>query len=340
MKARMPYLLPFIVGGAMCLLPTFLGPYYMNIAVLTLMWAYLSTCWNIVGGFAGQHSYGHSMFYGIGAYAVAYLGTRFGINPWVAAIAGFALAAALGWFVGYVTFRFDMKATYFALVTIALAEAAVFIVSNIPALGGAKGIEIPVTADNLLRMQTGNLSFFFFLGLILNVGALLLTIFLCRRKFFFNLMAVRDDETAAASLGINPVKNQIIAVTLSAGLCSFAGVLYAQYLLYVNPIMFGSMVGVQIVLYALVGGEGRVWGPFIGALIMVPAVEYTRGTIGTRFSGADLMIYGATMILVMMFMPGGVLGVVSSVKNKWFTRSAKQQDLATELVSDGSGGPR
>lgn len=330
MKARLPYLMPFIVGAALCVLPPLLPPYYMNIAVLTLMWAYLSTCWNIVGGIAGQHSYGHGMFYGIGAYAVAYLGTEFGVNPWIAGLIGFVLAAALGWFVAYVTFRFDMKALYFALVTIALAEAAVFLVSNIPAIGGAKGIEIPVEPDNLLRMQTGDMSFFFFMGVVLNVGALLLSIVLSRRKFFFNLMAVRDDETAAASLGINPVKNQTMAVILSAGLCAFGGLLYAQYLLYVNPIMFGSMVGIQIVLYALVGGEGRLWGPFIGAIVLVPIVEYTRGAVGAAVSGADLMILGGTMILVMMFMPHGILGVVDRVRARLARRPSKVGEVAPE----------
>ena len=101
MKAKIPYLMPLIVGGALCVLPQFLGPYYMNMAVMTLMWAYLSTCWNIVGGFAGQHSYGHSVFYGIGAYAVAFLGTRYGINPWIAGLVGFALAAGAGWFMAF-----------------------------------------------------------------------------------------------------------------------------------------------------------------------------------------------------------------------------------------------
>lgn len=330
MKDRLPYLAPFILGAALLVVPQLLPPYYMNIAVLTLMWAYLSTCWNIVGGIAGQHSYGHGMFYGIGAYAVAFLGTQYGINPWIAGLVGFALAAGAGWFVGWVTFRFDMKALYFALVTIALAEAAVFVVSNIPAIGGAKGIEIPVEPDNLLRMQTGDMSFFFYFGIALNVGVLLLTIVLSRRKFFFNLMAVREDETAAASLGINPVKNQIIAVTLSAGLCAFGGVLYAQYLLYVNPIMFGSMVGVQIVLYAMVGGEGRIWGPFIGAAVMVPLVEYTRGAVGSIVSGADLMIYGGTMILVMMFMPSGILGLIDGVRRRISKGRAKPGELAAE----------
>lgn len=337
MKEKRSYLMPLVVGVALCVLPQVLDPYYLNIAILTLMWAYLSTCWNIVGGFGGQHSYGHSIFFGIGAYAVAYLGTRFGVNPWLAAVAGFALAAGAGWFVGFVTFRFNMKATYFALVTIALAEAAVYVVSNISAIGGAKGIEIPVETDNLLRMQTGNLSFYFYMGVILNVGVLLLTLYLKRRRFFFNLMAVRDDDIGAASLGVNPVANQILAVVVSAALCSFAGVLYAQYLLYVNPIMFGSMVGVQIVLYALVGGEGRVWGPFIGAAVMVPLVEYSRGTLGTKFSGADLMIYGATMILVMMFMPGGIIGVVEGAKRRVLSlRRGNRRGLPPELEDDAA----
>lgn len=322
MTLRMPYIRILVVGALMCLLPLVLNTYYMHIAILVLIWAFLACAWNIIGGYAGQHSLGNGLYMGIGAYAVAYLVNRFDLTPWVGLLVAIVLSAAAAAFIGWIVFRYALKGAYFALVTIAITEAAVYIVSNIPALGGAGGMQMEYRGNSLAFMQFAGKSGYFYGGVILLVFILLLTQWYKRKRFFYQLIAVRENEDAAEALGVDTVKAKIKANVMSGVLCAVGGVFYVQYFLYVGPrSVFGEIVSVQILIYAIVGGLGTTWGPVVGAVLLVPLSEIARAQLGNSFQGAHLLIYGAVMVLTMLFMPRGIVGAFDKLRQRWQHRS-------------------
>lgn len=332
MNTKKPYINIAVFGGLMCLLPLILSTYYMHIAVLVLIWAFLACAWNIIGGYAGQHSLGNGLYMGIGAYAVAYLVNTFNLTPWAGLVVSIVLSAAAAAFIGWVVFRYALKGAYFALVTIAITEAAVYIVSNIPALGGAGGLQMEYRGNSLAFMQFAGKTGYFFMGLILLVFILVLTQWYKRKRFFYQLIAVRENEDAAEALGVDTVKAKIKANVMSGVLCAVGGVFYVQYFLYVGPrSVFGEIVSVQILIYAIVGGLGTTWGPVVGAILLVPLSEIARAQLGSSFQGAHLLLYGLVMVLTMLFMPYGIIGAAGRLKARWAQRS-------TTPVVDSQGG--
>ena len=284
MSTKMPYIRILVVGALICVLPLVLSSYYMHIAILVLIWAFLACAWNIIGGYAGQHSLGNGLYMGIGAYAVAYLVSRYDLTPWVGLLVAIVASAAAAAFIGWVVFRYALKGAYFALVTIAITEAAVYVVSNIPALGGAGGMQIEYRGNSIAFMQFAGKSGYFYGGVLLLVFILLLTQWYRRKRFFYQLIAVRENEDAAEALGVDTVKAKIKANVMSGVLCAVGGVFYVQYFLYVGPrSVFGEIVSVQILIYAIVGGLGTTWGPVVGAVLLVPLSEIARAQLGNSF---------------------------------------------------------
>jgi branched-chain amino acid transport system permease protein len=318
----MPYIRILVVGALICVLPLVLSSYYMHIAILVLIWAFLACAWNIIGGYGGQHSLGHGLYMGIGAYAVAYLVSRYNLTPWVGLLVAIVASAAAAAFIGWVVFRYALKGAYFALVTIAITEAAVYVVSNIPALGGAGGMQIEYRGNSLAFMQFAGKNGYFYGGVLLLVFILLLTQWYRRKRFFYQLIAVRENEDAAEALGVDTVKAKIKANVMSGVLCAVGGVFYVQYFLYVGPrSVFGEIVSVQILIYAIVGGLGTTWGPVVGAVLLVPLSEIARAQLGNSFQGAHLLLYGGVMVLTMLFMPYGIVGAVDRLRQRWEHRS-------------------
>ena len=323
MNVRRPYIIILVVGALICLLPLVLDTFYMHIAVLVLIWAFLACAWNIIGGYAGQHSLGNGLYMGIGAYAVAYLVGRFNLTPWIGLLVAIALSAAAAAFIGWIVFRYALKGAYFALVTIALTEAAVYVVSNIPALGGAGGMQMEYKGNSLFYMQFAGQNGYFYVGVLLVVFILLLTQWYKSKRFFYQLIAVRENEDAAEALGVDTVKAKIKANVMSGVLCAVGGVFYAQYFLYVGPrSVFGEVVSVQILIYAIVGGLGTTWGPVVGAVLLVPLSEITRAQLGNSLPGSQLLLYGLVMVLTMLFMPFGIMGLADRLRKRWQHRSA------------------
>ena len=310
------------------LVPSFASEYAIHIGFMILLYAYLATAWNILGGYAGQHSLGHGLFLGIGAYASTYLFVSAGITPWIGMWVGAVVAGATGWFVGYLCFRYGIKGPYFALVTIALAEAAVYVAANIQAIGGAGGLEVPWKGNDFWIMQFSNRAGYYYIALVVAFLGVLLTLWISRNRFGYYLISVRENEDAAEALGVNTMRSKLIAATLSAFMTAIGGTLYAQYFTYMNPrSVFGEGPSVQILLFAIIGGIGTVWGPAVGALILVPIAEITRAELSGSFAGSSLLIYGLILILVMLFMPNGVLGVLGSL---WKKRKNLPQEVGHE----------
>ncbi len=330
------FLIPVVLFAlAALILPLVLSTYYMHIAILVLVWAYLATSWNILGGYAGQHSLGHGLYMGVGAYCSTYLAITYGLSPWIGLIIGAVLAAGLGWFVGFATFRYGLKGAYFALVTIALTEAAVYVVSNWKSMGGAAGLEVTYLGNKPWMMQFDGKLGYYLIILVMTLAAVLITQWLNRRRFGFRLVAVRENEEAAEAMGVNTLGVKINATVLSAAMTAVGGSFYAQYFTYVGPrTVFGETVSVQILLFAIIGGLGTVWGPLVGAIILVPTAEFARSELGTTFQGAHLLLYGGVLVLTMLFMPNGIVGLVRDIRRKL---SRGPGDESATPVAEGGG---
>jgi len=328
-----------LIAFFLILLPLFLsrfpqGEYYLHIAILVLLYAYLATAWNILGGYAGQHSLGNALYLGIGAYTSTMLFLKLGLTPWLGMWVAGAIAALAGWFIGYLCFRYGLRGGYFALVTIALAEAAVYLTTNIRWLGGARGLEVRWIGHRPFLMQFEGKTGYYYIILVMTALAILYTAWLDRHRFGYYLIAVRENERAADALGVDPVKVKTLANVINAFMTGIGGTFFAQYYTYIHPrLVFGEGPSVQILLFAIIGGLGTVWGPTLGALILVPIAEFTRAQLGGSFAGAPLLFYGAVLMIVMLFMPRGILGVVRDLRQKF-----AQSESITGKASEEAGG--
>jgi branched-chain amino acid transport system permease protein len=272
----------------------------LNFLVFTLILAIAAQGWNLLGGYGGQYSFGHAAFFGMGAYVSAILQQRFGVNAYPAVAFGIAAAALLGYAIGAMVFRAGLRGSYFALVTLAFAEVLRILANATEITGGAAGLLIS------LNLGAGNLQFadrssFLILGAVLLALAMLITLAVEKSRLGAQLVAVRENEAAAAALGVDILAVKLRAISLSAALTGAAGALYAQYFLYIDSnIAFGTWISVEALLAPIIGGAGTVFGPLIGALILQGLSEGTKMLIG-RIPGVDLIIFGVLLILVVRF---------------------------------------
>ena len=303
------------LGGALVLaalvtVPPLLPKYHLEVLITVIFWAYLGIAWNLLGGYAGQFSFGHAAFFGIGAYTSTLLLLRGGLTPWVGMVAGGALAAAFGLFEGYLSFRYGLKGPYFSLVTLAFAEMLRVVSVNTKAVGSSLGLVVPsAKAAPAMFMFSGKLPYYY---VILAMGglALALTWKIGRSRLGFSLAAVRENEDAAETAGVDALGMKLRAMALSSFLTALGGTFYAQYFAYIDPtITFGPSVSIGALLPAIVGGAGTVLGPVLGSFVLTPLSELTRYALRGR-AGADIMLYGAILVLVISFLPHGIMGLI------------------------------
>jgi branched-chain amino acid transport system permease protein len=290
--------------------PPFLSPYLVHLLVLMLFFAFLGVAWNLLGGYAGQFSFGHAAFFGIGAYTSTLLLVRLGLSPWVGFLVGGILAALFGCFAGYLSFRYGLRGPYFALVTLAFAEMLRLVALNWMAVGGPMGILIPLprAGEALWRLQFTDKLPYYYLMLALLGLALGLNRAVERARLGHVLAAIRENEDAAEASGVDTLRAKLQAMALSAFLTALGGTFYAQYFSFIDPTLaFGPAVSVEILLRPIVGGPGTLFGPVLGSLVLTPLSELTRSFIRGR-AGVDVMVYGAVLVVVITFLPGGLVG--------------------------------
>ncbi len=298
------------VAAAAALAPLFLSAYVVHLMVLVLFFAFLGVAWNVLGGYAGQFSFGHAAFFGIGAYTSTLLLVRLGVSPWAGFLAGAALAAAFGCFAGYLSFRYGLRGPYFALVTLAFAEMLRLVALNWMAIGGPMGILIPLprAGEAFWRLQFPDKLPYYYLMLALLGAALGLNRLVERARLGHVLAAIRENEEAAEASGVDTLRAKLQAMALSASLTALGGTFYAQYFSFIDPTLaFGPAVSVEILLRPIVGGPGTLLGPVLGSLVLTPLSELTRSFIRGR-PGVDVMVYGAVLVVVVTFLPGGLVG--------------------------------
>ncbi len=311
------YVLPAAALAAAVAYPfVFSSPAAVNIGVLVLLFALLGTGWNVLGGYAGQISFGHAVFFGTGAYASTLLVIHFGLSPWVGMFVGAALAAVVAVIAGLPTFR--LAGHYFAIATIVVAEIARTVVRNTDAIGGARGLFLPI-----LPSAPANYEFhethvpYYFIALAFVVIALALTRIVERRRIGYYLLAIREDVLAARSVGVPVLRYKLAAAALSAALTALGGTFYAQYVLFIDAdSAFPLSLSILIALVAILGGVGRTYGPLLGACILVPLAEVTRIQLGGTGRGTDLVIYGGLIVAISVLQPGGLSALADTLRRR------------------------
>jgi len=297
-----------MIGAAVFLLalcvPLFVrSDYLLQVIFRVFLFAALGMAWNLVGGYAGQLSLGHAAYFGVGAYGLALL-SKAGVPPWLAVLAGMALSMLSATLIGSVSFR--LRGPYFCLATIAFTEVLRLIAKNLPDLtGGDVGAQVP-----LLFSQHAMVSFY--LACVgVAILAFALTYWVEASRFGYYLMAIREDEDTALSVGIKTARIKLYALLLGAAVSALAGALYGSLFLFIVPDqMFGVELSVEIAILPMLGGAGTLLGPLVGSVVLESASEVFKNV----FKEAHLLIYGVLVVMVVLFLPEGVVG---TLLRKW-----------------------
>jgi branched-chain amino acid transport system permease protein len=305
MKAtrRLWQLLPALLFLAiLALLPAFgLKPNALRLLFVTFMWVTASVAWNLLGGYAGQVSFGFAVFYGIGAYTAAILIDSVHLHPYVSILCAGVTAAIASVLIGLPTFR--LRGPYFAIATIGVSETVRVVATNLDFTGGASGYRIAET-------RVFNQAEHYYSALVLASAAVAISYWIAHNKFGLGLGAIKDDEDAAADSGVNPFTYKLKAHAVAAALTGMAGGLFARYAAFIHPNgVFGFQTSVQILLMPVIGGLGTVWGGVVGGGV----VGIIEEEIVARFPQAHLLIYGALLIVIVLVEPGGILGALRNL---------------------------
>lgn len=297
-----------LVLALLLIIPLTAGsPFVYHLFILICSYAALASAWNIVGGFAGQLSLGHAVFYGVGAYTTTLLMINLGISPWIGMFVGAILSSAVAVVISWPCFR--LRGPFFALATIAVLEVVrLMAINQHDVTGGAAGLGVPLKLGVEWMLFRPRWPY-----LLIAFGFLIITLAVSWKiknsRLGYYLIAVREREDAAHAVGVNSVKVKLIAVILSAFLTSLVGSFHAMYLTFIEPgSMFSLEMSIQIAMFALIGGLGTVSGPLIGTLLVLPLAELARGWLGDLGSGVHGLVYGIVLVVVVLTIPQGVVG--------------------------------
>lgn len=285
------------------------GNFPRHVMTMIVIWIILGQGWNFIGGYAGQISNGHSLFFGLGAYTCALTMQWFRMTPWLSMWLGVLISVTIAFLIGKPLLR--LKDHVFAIATMAVSECARIIFLNTKLFGGATGVYFyNQNLNKYLSMQFKDNLMYYYVYLFFAIAVLALTKYLDKSKFCYYLRAIKGNEVAAQAMGIDTPKYKMLAYMLSAAIVSLGGSLYAQFILYIDPSMLMTLkVSMMIVLVVVMGGLGTVVGPVIGAIILTVISEYSRAKLG-KFGGFDMVLYGILVIFIVLFLPNGVLSLI------------------------------
>lgn len=293
------------------LAPLAAGDYLLSILITVLLQAYLGMSWNVMMGFAGQFSLGHALYVGLGAYAGGTLFVHWGVPPWIGALAGMAVSAAVGAVVGTLGFRFKVMGVYFALLTIAFAEFTRILFDHWGWVGASSGLFLPPAPTNspdnywLLR---GSTTMFYYVALAMAAGGFWFCRALLGRRIGYYWQAIREDQDAADALGINVFRLKMIAVLISAAMTSLGGVFLAFFNNNLYPESIFSMHrSIELMLGTIIGGIGTLFGPILGAAVLTALGELlTLAGAQIGIDGIKQIAYGVCLMLILVLKPGGL----------------------------------
>jgi len=300
--------------AALIALPFLLPSYFLHIVIQALLLGLINTAWSFMGRF-GLVSLGHGAFMGVGAYTSALLWNLYGVTPWLGIPAGMALAALLAVVIGLPCFHLRIVGHYFALVTLALGQVvALLIIAARDVTGGSLGMTPRAVGTSVLAFQFQDRVQFYFVALVLWLVVLGIRVWASRGMRRAALEAIGEDETAAEAAGINVLREKLWVFVVSAAVTAAGGSIFAQYIMYLNPeTVSGVGVSLQIVFAAIAGGMYSLLGPTVGALFTIALTESLRIYFGTSFIGAANTIYGALLVLFIIFLPRGILGGIEAL---------------------------
>jgi branched-chain amino acid transport system permease protein len=285
------------------------SPVYGRLGALVLLAAIGSSAWNIVGGYAGQVSVGHAVFFGVGAYSAVTAYAHLGLPPIVGAPIGMALSVLIAAVIGVPTLR--LSGHYFSMATIAVAELVRVLGSTWDFIGGAQGLGGPAMPRSTLDLSFVSATPYYYLFLAVLAGLLGLTWRIERNRMGFYLRAIKDSERAARSLGVASSRYKLYAYMTSAAFTSLAGSLYLCMFGFIDPESgFGILISVKMVVMAALGGAGQLFGPALGALILVPLEELSNSYLGGQGAGLTFVVYGAIIVIIARFLPSGLLSLL------------------------------
>ncbi|MGH7078483.1 MAG: branched-chain amino acid ABC transporter permease [Acetobacteraceae bacterium] len=315
-------ILPIAVLVILVIAPVASGnPFYQRIAALVVLAAISASAWNVIGGFAGQISFGHSVYFGIGAYASLLLFTKFGLPPIAGAPLGIIASFVVSVIIGPPTFR--LRGHYFSMGTFAIAALAEILVVNWKFAGGAIGIMGPAMPRTLADLLFRNSLPYYAIFLVVLAILLGLTHLMQRSRMGFYLRAIGAGERAAESLGVPVQRYKLYALLISGAFTALAGSLYAVMIGFVDPDSgFGILISVNMVVVAALGGVGTLFGPLVGAIILVPLQETTNAILGGSGTGAAYVAYGLIIMLIARFSPGGLAEIWTHIFRRRARRAA------------------
>lgn len=303
----------FIAAGLfvllLALLPLFIDDYYLSVLTLIFLFGFVGIAWNLMMGFAGQLSLGHALYFGAGAYAVAILSERYGITPWIGMPTAFGIGAALAAAVGALGFRFAVRGIYFALLTIAFAEFGRIVFEHWEFVGKNGGFYLKAltAANNPLVSLRGNAHFFYYCLLVMLVAGWALSLVLIRSRTGYRWRAIREDEDAARALGVRVFRLKLLVTAISGGLTGIAGGWFGLVggSLFPDSVL-GMRISIDMIVAPIVGGMGTLFGPILGAFLIVPLNEWSRDVAQTlNINGLNLLLYGLLLMTVIIVAPGG-----------------------------------
>jgi len=306
------------------LLPLLLeNPFYQDLMIMVFFWATMALAWNLLGGVAGQISLGHAAFFGIGAYTSTILYLTFGISPWIGMFAGAGISVAIAVILGYPCFR--LTSHFFALATLAFGEVLRLLASFWRDLtNGGVGLLIPFD-PGIANFIFEDKIVYAYIMLAMLFAILTITYYFSKSRFGYRLVALREDQDAAESLGVDTHRSKMMALLISVVFTSMAGTFYAQYFAFIDPdIVFSSSLSLQLALLSIIGGVGTVFGPVLGAVFLTPLDVFLRGWLGGVLAGLNFVVYGAILIVAVMFFPSGIAGGIKKLFNKYTTKPSEQ----------------
>src|SRR6478735_5961765 len=291
------------------------SPFQQRLGALVLLYAIAASAWNIIGGYAGQVSVGHVVFFGCGAYASMAAYSHFALPPLVGIPAGIVFSVLIAAVIGVPTLR--LSGHYFSMATIAVAELARLIVTNTEYLGAGVGLSGPTVPRNVFDLSFISSLPYYYLFLAILLITLGITWWMTRSRMGFYLCAIKDSERAARSLGAPASRTKLYAYMLSAGLTSVAGALYAMMFGFVDPESgLGILISVKMLIMAALGGAGLLFGPLVGAAILVPLEEISNNLLGGKGAGLTFVVYGAIIVIIARFQPGGILALINRLLDR------------------------
>ncbi len=290
----------------------------LDIFIRILLFAFIGTAWNLMGGYAKQLSLGHVAYFGLGAYTSTLLQVNFDISPWIGMLAGGVVAALASLPIGWLCFR--LRGPYFTIATIATAQVLMLIFLKFRDFAwGAEGTTIPNLGNAPLMMQFEAKSAYYYVALGLLAIGLAVTFLVERSWIGYYLVAIGENEDAAEAIGVDAPRMKRDIYMMSAFLTALAGTFYIQYIYFIDPATaFNFSISIEAALVSIVGGIGTLWGPVIGTVFLETTSALLQSWLGSRIGGIQLTVYSLILMAVILWRPTGIMGFISETWGRRF----------------------